>query len=293
MTGGSAAHGRACESLHEAATIESSRLMTSDERVSWTAAITVLGVDIALVCDASSRAVIEPLVAPWLATPGSVASPTVRLTAAGAPGGGYTLQDTHRVVARAADERALAVAVQDWLDDVLIHAAAPLIPVHAGIVACANATVLLPGPSGTGKTRLVSALIDAGAAYGSDERAFLDDEGWAHAFPRQLVFRDAAGLRRCAPPPPRTAVVNGPLPVSLIVACEFVPQGQLELRPLGASEALLLLLANTPHRLNSEQGIPRPLVRVVAGAARFAGIRGESAAAADAILELLRRHEPA
>jgi hypothetical protein len=267
--------------------------MTSDERVSWAAAITVLGVDIGLVCDASSRPVIEPLFAHWLARPGSIASSTVRLSAASAPGGGYTLEDTHRVVARVADARALAVAAQDWLDDVLIHAAAPLIPVHAGIVAYANAAVLLPGPSGTGKTRLVSALIDAGAVYGSDERAFLDDEGWAHAFPRQLVVRDAAGVRRCAPPPPRTPMVNRPLPVSLIVACEFVPQRQLELRPLGASEALLLLLSNTPHRLDSVQGIPRPLIRAVAGAARFAGMRGEAAAAAEAILELLRRDESA
>ena len=64
--------------------------------------------------------------------------------------------------------------------------------VHAGVVAVDGRALLLPGGSFTGKTTLVAALLRAGAQYGSDEYAVLDEAGLVlPAYPRPLSIRNA------------------------------------------------------------------------------------------------------
>jgi len=52
--------------------------------------------------------------------------------------------------------------------------AQPEVFVHAGVVAVGGRAIVVPGRSGTGKTTLVRALVDAGATYFSDEYAVID-----------------------------------------------------------------------------------------------------------------------
>src|SRR5262249_10892217 len=61
--------------------------------------------------------------------------------------------------------------------------------VHAGVVAWNNRAVVIPGMSFSGKTTLVSKLVQAGAKYYSDEYAVLDEHGLVHPFPRPLGIR--------------------------------------------------------------------------------------------------------
>ena len=62
--------------------------------------------------------------------------------------------------------------------ELLVAAALPdRVAVHAGVVAFAGRAVVIPGPSHSGKSTLVQALVEAGATYLSDEFALLDEAG--------------------------------------------------------------------------------------------------------------------
>jgi hypothetical protein len=63
----------------------------------------------------------------------------------------------------------------------------PLLCIHAGVVSGPEGLVVIPGPSGLGKTTLVAALIRAGFGYVSDEALAVDRATrQATAFPRPL-----------------------------------------------------------------------------------------------------------
>ena len=49
--------------------------------------------------------------------------------------------------------------------------------VHAGAVTWRGSGIILPGPSRSGKSTLVIALLEMGATYYSDELAVLDPSG--------------------------------------------------------------------------------------------------------------------
>ena len=65
--------------------------------------------------------------------------------------------------------------------------------VHAGVVARDGRALVIPGESFTGKTTLVSALVEAGATYYSDEYAVLDHDGRVHPYRRRLSIRSNDG----------------------------------------------------------------------------------------------------
>jgi hypothetical protein len=54
--------------------------------------------------------------------------------------------------------------------------------VHAGAVGWQGKGIVIPAPSRSGKSRLVEALVRAGATYYSDEFAVLDSRGRLHPF---------------------------------------------------------------------------------------------------------------
>lgn len=63
----------------------------------------------------------------------------------------------------------------------------PALALHAGVVARAGRALVLPGPSGHGKSTLVAALLRAGWDYVSDESLCLRwDDGAVVAYPRPL-----------------------------------------------------------------------------------------------------------
>jgi hypothetical protein len=165
--------------------------------------------------------------------------------------------------------------------------------IHAGVVGWRGSAIVLPGPSFCGKTRLVVALMRAGAEYYSDEYAVLDSMGWVHPFPRLLSIRQEGG----APPRRDTAESlggrrgAGPLPVGLVVVSTYEPGARWQPRRLSAGEALLALLAHSVSVRRQPAEVLDTLVRVVAGAPVMAGIRGEADELVAPLLSVLPTRE--
>ena len=161
--------------------------------------------------------------------------------------------------------------------------------IHAGVVGWHGAAIVIPGRSFCGKTRLVIALMRAGAAYYSDEYAVLDPSGRVHPFPRLLSVRQDDG----APPRRDTAESlggrcgAGPLPVGLVVVSHYEPGARWRPRRLSPGEALLALLAHSVSVRRQPQEVLDTLARVVAEAPALAGARGEAGDMVDPLLSML------
>ena len=204
----------------------------------------------------------------------------------------YALHQGDAVIMRAASPDDVLVGLQRWLDTEITRRVTHLTPVHAGVVSWRSRAILLPGPSGAGKTALVSALVDRGATYYSDELAFVDARGWVHAYPRHMVVRDARGVGRSAPVARAAHTPTDAIPAGLMLALRFAANERFEVVRLASSEGLLVLLANTAHRLSSVRSVPAGFLQVAALAASYRGTRGESSEATDAILQLADRTCP-
>jgi hypothetical protein len=188
-------------------------------------------------------------------------------------------------LARSLDPAAAPDALQGDVRRFLAEHARGRVFVHAGAVAWNGRAVLVPGRSFSGKSRLVAALVKAGATYYSDEYAVLDRHGRVHPFPTPLSLRPSAD----GTVPPRPAALRPgrrPLPVGLVLVTEYRPSARPRLRPLSRGQGVLALLAHTvPARSRPAESLGA-LRRALAGAAVMAGVRGEAEELAP---DLLRR----
>ena len=170
--------------------------------------------------------------------------------------------------------------------ELLVAAALPdRVAVHAGVVAFAGRAVVVPGPSHSGKSTLVQALVEAGATYLSDEFALLDEAGRVWPYPRQLTLRTETGTTRHLPER-SAAVTDDGLEVALVANLAWSTGGwQVEAATRG--QAMLALAANAlPVRAAPARTLDT-LVATVATAAGLRGRRGEADAAATELLALL------
>lgn len=153
--------------------------------------------------------------------------------------------------------------------------------VHAGVVGWQGEAILLPGATHAGKTTLVVELVKAGATYYSDEYAVLSAAGRVYPYARRPHVRAAGGrIHR-----PRFPAGEQPLRVGLIVATQYRVGRTWRPSALSRAEALMTLLANTvPARLRPA-AVMAALQRTVAYADGLAGVRGEAARTASAILD--------
>lgn len=106
--------------------------------------------------------------------------------------------------------------------------------VHAGVVGWGGQAIVLPGGSGTGKSTLVAALVQAGATYYSDEYAVFDSHGYVHPYPRPLNLRGEAQGRSRRVPVEELGGARGqrPLPVGLVIVTEHQANAHWRPRPL-------------------------------------------------------------
>lgn len=191
-------------------------------------------------------------------------------------------------IARCLDEGPLLEALQGDVRLYFAERAEGRVFVHAGAVAWNGRALLVPGHSFSGKSRLVAALVKAGATYYSDEYAVLDRQGRVHPFPTPLSLRpsdegfDAPDVRLLRPG-------RRPLPVGLVVLTEYRRAAHARLRRLSAGHGVLGLLAHTvPARSRPAESLIA-LRNAVARADVVRGVRGE---AEDFAAALLRRLSP-
>ncbi len=158
--------------------------------------------------------------------------------------------------------------------------------VHAGAVVWNGRAIVIPGRSGAGKTSLVVALVKAGALYGSDEYAVLDDRGWLHPYARPISRRQGAHrretLRAEADLGGRAATV--PVPVGLMVHTHYRPDAEWSAHVVSPGESALALFANVLAARQRPAFAYSVLSNAVLNSVSLRSDRGDAGAAAAAIL---------
>ncbi len=169
----------------------------------------------------------------------------------------------------------VALRARDWLF------------VHAGTVGWKGWAIVIPGRSWSGKSRLVEALVRAGATYYSDEYAVFDRDGLVHSYTRPLSVRDGFGVRQLVDLDADAATPREPIPVALVLATRF--RAGEPWRPAvrrGAQAVLPLIDATIPARLHPER-VLRLAARLAASVVTLQGARAEARPVAEWTLRLL------
>jgi hypothetical protein len=185
------------------------------------------------------------------------------------------------------------VGLQYHLDALVVRTLQGHALVHAGVVLVGESLVLLPGPSGSGKSSLVAHLVARGARYYSDELAILDAEGRVHPYRRPLMLRGARGSYpdtsvRCDPP----SALPAQRP-EIVLFLTYDPIGAAgPIVPVTKERALMELLRNTPQNWRDRPRLVPTLARALAGTRTFAGGRGEAGEMDGPLARLLAGRRP-
>lgn len=160
---------------------------------------------------------------------------------------------------------------------------------HAGVVAWHGRAILIPGRSMAGKTQLVAALVQRGAAYYSDEYAVLNAQGEVLPYPKRLSLRQHNG---CLPKRVDAEALGGtvgvaPVPASLILVTYYRSGASWQPCPLSPGQAVLALLDNTVLARARPEYALTTLQKTVSHAIALKGERGEAEEVTESVLELL------
>jgi hypothetical protein len=156
--------------------------------------------------------------------------------------------------------------------------------IHAGVVAWKNLAIVMPGPSFSGKSTLVSELVRAGATYYSDEYAVLDGRGRVHAYPRPIVGRSGkthGGVVRS-----RWKKLK-PLPVGTVLITRYKDGAKWRPRALTPAEAVLELLANTVAARPRPQFAMETIKKALRRARALKSARGDAEEIVGALQEMV------
>jgi hypothetical protein len=159
--------------------------------------------------------------------------------------------------------------------------------VHAGVVGWNKSAIVIPGMSMSGKTTLVSKLIQAGATYYSDEYAVLDERGLVNPFPRPLGVRQEGNFATQRIDVESFGGTPGvkPLPVRLVISTKYQPGATWRPRRLTTGRGVLELLANTVSARSQTKLAFATLPKAIKSAEILKGVRGEADDVIDFILE--------
>ena len=158
--------------------------------------VSLLGVHLAVAGD--SAALVEALdryLLPWLPRAAINGEPADRLVEVrwAAKSSGLEILIDGAVADTAPSPLAAIASAQRALDEAVVRRQAEVVVVHGGVVGRDGRAILLPAPSGAGKSALVAELVRQGALYFSDEYALIDSAGLVHPYPRTLLLRDGSG----------------------------------------------------------------------------------------------------
>lgn len=159
---------------------------------------------------------------------------------------------------------------------------------HAGVVGWHGRALVLPGRTFAGKSTLVDALVQAGGSYYSDEFAVIDAVGRVHPFARAVRLRTRPDEQE-----PRASGIVGPfhrqrpLEVAMVVATQFVANGQWSAERLSPGDGLLAILEHAvPLRARPARTIDS-LAKIARTAPIYRGTRGEVQQATEELINLL------
>lgn len=201
---------------------------------------------------------------------------------------GISILLNERLVASGATLRDATLATIKAVDDAIVPCLRKFRAVHAGAVLIKDRAVLLPGSTHAGKSSLVAELLRRGASCYSDEYALIDGTGGLHPYPRPLLLRDGGSQQSAVFPEELNArFAIGPTRVGWILATHYVPGEEWSAHEIPQSEAVTLLLRNTPHEMEQSPQMLDIFIRAVSGASCFSGKRGDAAEAAERILQLV------
>jgi len=159
--------------------------------------------------------------------------------------------------------------------------------VHAGVVEWHGRAIVLPGPTYSGKSTLVAALVRAGARYYSDEYAVLDSLGRVHPYSAPLSMRVpgvAWPMRQSLSTPASSAK---PLPVGLVALSRYQARARWRPQTLTHGQSVLAVLANTvPARLKPNDSLVA-IERALSHTKALRGVRGEADDVAGQLLQAL------
>jgi len=169
------------------------------------------------------------------------------------------------------------------------------VAVHAAVVARDDQAIVLPGPSGIGKSTLALALIDSGATYYSDEFAVFNRRGEVLPYPRPLALRQAKGegrveVRHLSPSELGAVVGQRPLSVKVIASLPFDPGlDAVDVQQMSPAMGALHLIENSVAARSQPEAILDVVARVARKARTLQGKRGPSEEAAQFLLRYLAR----
>jgi hypothetical protein len=171
----------------------------------------------------------------------------------------------------------IAAVARDWIF------------VHAGVVSVEERAIVLPGPSFSGKTTLVAALVKAGATYFSDEYAVVDVRGRVHPYPRPLSIRSPDGTSIDERHVAELGGVagDGAADVALVAALHYRPGAEWQPERISAGRGMAALLRNTVPAQDRPKESMRALKNATVGSVALEGVRGEVGPAAEELLSEL------
>jgi len=190
-------------------------------------------------------------------------------------------------LARSKDKELVLKAFESDLQLLVADNARRRVFVHAGVVGWKNQAIVIPGMSMSGKTTLVSKLVQAGARYYSDEYAVIDERGLVHPFPRPLGIRRPKEFETSRVDVSALGGTAGsrPLPVRLVISTSYKEGARWRPRQLTPGRGVLELLANTVSARSQTKLALATLPKAVRSAEVLKGVRGEADEVVERILE--------
>lgn len=204
-------------------------------------------------------------------------SPTLTLSFVVAPPSrGRTIKPFHFAysgysqIGRTADDWQLFRFLEWQLDILLAEKVESMYLLHAGGVSRNGAGIIMPGPSGSGKSSLTLALLLRGYRYLSDELAVIDpSSNQLQPFPKPISIKDTSVFPELArhkdlwlgpetgersrevpvwyvhPEDVTAGSVGGPVPIRYIIFPSYDPTVPSQLHRLSAGQAMQQLIENS------------------------------------------------
>ena len=159
---------------------------------------------------------------------------------------------------------------------------------QAGVVGWRGQAIVIPGKELTGKSSLVTAFLDAGATYYSDEFALLDSRGRVHPYPRGSYGRAALRDPHRGSSLEKIGARTGkkPLRVGLVLLSEYRPGSKWRPKSLSRGQAALAMFSNVASAHQPPEIVLPMLGQVVASAKVLKGVRGEADEMVRAVLKV-------